>query len=213
MKGYSVFDRKKIIAIILAALIAIASIITLYATVLPAGTDSSNSELPSEPAEPLPPIQKCRLRQTLYGVNEKSYPIAVTVYEVTAAQLGDQNILYFDCVIHCDYFYTTYRNDFACVIYTANEEELLFSPLSFNETLTNALSPVKLQKGVHGSAKLAFNMGKEDYEFLYDRRTAGEDESLPYSDVILQIPGCRGNFNIYADEIKFSSEHEYMRSP
>ena len=43
MKGYSVFDRKKVIAIILAALIAIASIITLYATVLPAGTDSSES--------------------------------------------------------------------------------------------------------------------------------------------------------------------------
>ncbi len=213
MKGYSVFDRKKVIAIILAALIAIAVVATLYATLLPLQSDSSANEPDFTPQDR---TIKLRIGETFY--NSYGNIIFTNIFAKPSLTINDTEYsgyyLIASAVATSEKFLTDKDKTYGVLRKNWEEENPseIYEEFSFNLEFSSALSMSRSQSDEEESNSEAakssdfsggksnallilnyvFELTKEQYDFLYELRDAYDTEqnknSLP--DIRLKLGGC-----------------------
>lgn len=214
MKSFPL-DRKKIISIIVAAIVAIASIITLYVTILPMETDNASNEPEFAPQESFL-IQK--IGETFYNSYGNIIFTNISAKKSITAdgKKYDGYYLIASAVATSESFLNDYGKESYGVLQKYREEDFLpdkYENFTFNPEITSVLSNHRSQSNESSEnasdaestnqyragknddlliLNFVFELTEEQYLFLYESQNTDVslqgDDSPP--DICLCIEGC-----------------------
>ena len=207
------FDRKKIIAVIIAAVVAVAAIITLYVTILPMDTDDASDEPQFTPQESFLIQQIGETFHNSYG-NIIFTDISAHKNITADGKNYDGYYLIASAVATSESFLNDYGKESYGVLQKYPEEDFLpdkYEKITFQPELTSALSMHRSpsdessENAVSENAnryrgeknddllilKFVFVLTEEQYMFIYGSQNADRSQSDdPPPDICLCIEGC-----------------------